>query len=236
MAELMTDSPKLVLKYQGLVVMEYAITQPEFTIGRKPDNDLVIDDVAVSGRHAKIVKIQAVHFIEDLQSTNGTFINNHKIDRKQLRNADVVTIGNHRLVFLEDVKNSAPDVPPTFEGSDQTVVLKTGTGSSRSKGGGKVAVVHVVSGRTDRPEYRLTKQLTMIGSQPDAVIRLTGFFAPKSAAMVSRRGDSYYVTVPGRTKKVLLNDMVVEGQADLKDGDLLEVAGVKMYFYLKDAT
>lgn len=235
MADGMTESPKLVLKYQGMVVMEYAITQPEFTIGRKPDNDLVIEDVAVSGQHAKIVKIQAVHFIEDLKSTNGTFINNNRIDRKQLREGDVVTIGNHRLLFLEDVRKSAPDVSATFDGSDQTVVLKTGAGGGRPKSSGKRAVVRIVSGRTDRAEYRLTKQLTIIGSQSDAFIKLTGFFMPKTAALISRRGDDFYVTVPKETKKVLLNDIAVKGEAGLKDGDLLEVAGVKMYFYLKDA-
>ncbi len=235
MAEGMGQSPKLILKHKGSIVNECVVTKPEFTIGRKPDNDLVIEDAAVSGHHAKIVLVQSVFFIEDLKSTNGTFVNGHKFDRKQLLDADVVTFGKHRLVFLEEGKSATANASSTHEESDKTVFLKSGVHGSPPSLGRKVGTVHVVSGRTDQTEYQLTKQVTIIGAQPDAAIKLTGFFAPKNAAVIGRRAEGYYVTVTGETKKVHLNEIVVEGQADLKDGDLLEVAGVKMYFYVKDA-
>ncbi len=77
--------------------------------------------------------------------------------------------------------------------------------------------------------------MTIIGAERDAFIKLTGFFAPKSVAMIGRRGDAYYSAVPERMGKVRVNDLLVETQVDLQDGDLLEVAGVKMFFHLKDA-
>ena len=235
MAEDMGQSPKLILKHKGSIVKECVVTTDEFTIGRKPDNDLVIDDAAVSGHHAKIVRVQSVFFIEDLKSTNGTLVNGQKFDRKQLNDADVVTFGKHRLVFLEEGKSATDNAPSTYDESDKTVFLKSGVHGSPPSLGRKVGTVQVVSGRTDQTEYTLTKQVTIIGAQPDASIKLTGFFAPKAAAMIGRRAEGYYIRVTGETKKVHLNEIAVEGQADLKDGDLREVAGVKMHFYLKDA-
>ncbi len=232
MAEDNGRSPKLILKSKGSIVKECLVTEPEFTIGRKPDNDLVVEDPAVSGHHAKIVLVQSVYFIEDLKSTNGTTINGQKFDRKQLVDADVVTFGRHRLVYLEEGK-IAPHTETGYEEPDQTVFLKSGSHGSPPTAKREIGLVQVVSGPTDQTEYELTKQVTIIGSRADASIKLTGFFAPKAAAMIGRRGEGYYITVTGETSKVRLNEIVVEGQTDLTDGDLLEVAGVKMYFYVK---
>ena len=236
MAEVGVQSPKVILKYQGTVVKECVITKPEFTIGRKPDNDLVVEHSAVSGHHARIVKVQAVYFIEDLQSTNGTFVNGHKTDRKQLCDADVIAIGKHRIVYMEEEVAGRPAaLPPRAGMSEETVMQNSGVHSSPSNAKRKVGMIKVVAGRTDHSEYELTRQLTIIGAERDAFIKLTGFFAPKSVAMIGRRGDTYYIAVPERMGKVRVNDLLVETQVDLQDGDLLEVAGVKMFFHLKDA-
>ncbi len=234
MAEVVAQAPKLILKYQGAVLKECVISRDELTIGRKPDNDLVLDDASVSGHHARIVKIQAVFFVEDRQSTNGILVNGHKVERKQLRDADVVTIGKHRLVFLEEGKPVAPGPPPAAEESDKTVVIRSGEFGVPAKARRKVGVLRVLDGKTERKEYRLTKQLSVIGSESDAAVRLTGFFAPKSAAIIGRRGEGYALTIPERGKAVHVNELAVEGESDLKDGDLIEVAGVKMHFSLRD--
>ena len=78
MADIMARAPKVIVKYQGTVIREMELQGTELTIGRKGDNDLSIEDPSVSGRHAKIVKIQSVFFVEDLRSTNGTLVNNCK--------------------------------------------------------------------------------------------------------------------------------------------------------------
>ncbi len=98
----------------------------------------------------------------------------------------------------------------------------------------KVGVVQIISGRTDRKEYKLTKRLTIIGSQDQATIKLTGYFVPKIAAMIGRRGEGYFISTSEEVKTIHVNNKAVKGQADLKDGDLLELKGVKMYFYLKE--
>lgn len=233
MSEVMTQGPKVILKINESILKEVEITQPEFTIGRRPDNDLVIDHAAVSGRHAKIVKVQSVFFLEDLGSTNGTFVNDRRIERKQLLDTDVVTIGKHRLIFRDEVNKGRPSAQQKFNGFDKTTVM-TGQKLRESRAAHKVGVVQIISGRTDRKEYKLTKRLTIIGSQNQATIRLTGYFAPKIAAMIGRRGAGYFISTSEDVKTIHVNNKAVKGQADLKDGDLLEVKGVKMYFYLKE--
>ena len=197
------------------------------TIGRKADNAVAIVDPVVSGHHARIVKVQAVFFLEDLKSINGTTINGRPIIRHQLRDADVITIGQHRLVF-QDNSTASTAAPVPFADLDRTTVLR---GTDRTPERPTLtAKVLIVAGKTDRLEYPLTKQVNVIGSQDGAVIRLTGWFAPKSAATIARRGHSYSISSSRGAKSLLVNVTNVVGQQDLKDGDQIEVAGVKLTF------
>lgn len=232
--------PKLILKFNEAVLKEIPLDREQLTIGRKPDNDVVIDNPAVSGHHAKLARVQAVYFLEDLGSTNGTFVNEKKIDKKQLRDGDRVTIGKHLLLFEDEVKGVS--VAPAAVDTDKTMILDTQKQREMLKAeqtlGGKpkerFGVLQVLAGGTDKKEYHLTGRLAIIGSQDGATVKLTGWFAPKVAAMISRRPDGYNISLSEESKKVLVNGMPVQGRADLKDGDLLEVAGVKMSFLLKD--
>ena len=231
----MAHAPKLIVKYQGAVIREVQLHETELTIGRKGENDLSIEDPSVSGRHAKIVKIQSVFFVEDLHSTNGTLVNNKPIDRHQLQDTDVIMIGNHRLLFQDVVK---PDMVPAWSSAgeaDETMVLKGQKYRDMSGRSSRLATLKIVAGRTDRPEYQLSQQLTVIGSEEGATVKLHGWFAPKVAAMIGRRGDGYYISPANDGKKVIVNDSVVKSQTDLKDGDRVEVAGVTMYFSSKSA-
>jgi len=229
----MTHAPKLIVKYQGTVIREMELQGAELTIGRKGENDLSIEDPSVSGRHAKIVKIQSVFFVEDLHSTNGTLVNNKPIDRHQLQDTDVIMIGNHRLLFQDVVK---PDIVPAWSSAgeaDETMVLKGQNRRDIPNRASMPAMLKIVAGRTDCHEYQLSHQLTVIGSEEGAAVKLHGWFAPKVAAMIGRRGDAYYISSLKDGKKVMVNDCVVKCQTDLKDGDRVEVAGIKMYFSLK---
>ena len=227
MPETLPQPAKLVVKLHGEGSRDIELIDETLTIGRKADNALVIEDPSVSGHHAQIVKVQAVFFLEDLKSTNGTAINGRPITRHQLRDADVITIGQHRLVFQENsTASTAVQVP--FVDLDRTTVLK---GTDRTPERPTLtAKVLIVAGKTDRLEYPLTKQVNVIGSQDGAVIRLTGWFAPKSAATIARRGHSYSISPSRGAKSLLVNGMDVVGQQDLKDGDQVEVAGVKLTF------
>ena len=174
MPEALTQPATLLVKLHGKGSQQIELTHETVTIGRKADNTLAIDDPAVSGHHARIVKIQAVFFLEDLQSTNGTTINGQSITRHQLHDADVITIGQHRLVFQEQATADTTTPAPSVD-LDRTIAL---TGPNRTAEEPALsAKVLVVAGKTDRLEYPLGKQVTLIGSQDGAAIRLTGWFA-----------------------------------------------------------
>jgi pSer/pThr/pTyr-binding forkhead associated (FHA) protein len=233
MQKTLPQSATLLVKLQGQDSQSIELTHETITIGRKSDNNLVIEDPAVSGHHARIVKIQAVFFLEDLMSTNGTSINGRPVTRHQLHDTDVIMIGRHRLVFQESpAASTAPQTP--FVDLNRTMVLKRTDPTPNEPT--LIATVLVIAGKTDRPEYSLMKQVNVIGSQDGSVIRLTGWFAPKAAATIARRGHNYSISQSRNTKPLLINGIQVMGQHDLKDGDHIEVAGVTLRFSVSSET
>ena len=237
MPDFSAKSSTLIVKSSQGITKEIEITSPTFTIGRKSDNDLALDDPSISGHHAKIVKIQEVWFLEDLASTNGTLVNEHKIERKQLQDADVVRIGTYRIIYRHDDTDlsGTPIVPLSTHQADHTIVCARSMSSAQSGASPLIGAVEVLSGKTDQSQYTLTKQLSVIGTQDDAAIKLTGWFTPKSAATIGRLGQGYVVSMVNGGKAVRVNGIPVKGQASLSDGDVIEVAGVKMRFHLSEA-
>ena len=217
---------KLIVKVQGHGSRTLELQGECCTIGRKPDNDLPIDDHTASGHHARIVKVQAVYFLEDLNSTNGTSVNDRRVQRHQLRDADVITIGRHRIIFQEPA--TPADTASTDSADlDQTMVI-AGNSAAAPAIDGKLLVTR---GKTDRMEYRLTRPVNLIGAQEGAAIRLTGWFAPKSAAQISRRGGLHVISPVQGGKCVTVNGQEVSVQQSLKDGDEIEVAGITLMYY-----
>jgi pSer/pThr/pTyr-binding forkhead associated (FHA) protein len=214
---------------------EIMISPAPFTIGRKSDNDLCLEDGAVSGHHARIVKVQEVLFLEDLASTNGTFVNEQKIDRRQLQDADSIRIGTHRLIFREH-RPTEVDAPAAcaIPLTDKTVVVSGPPAGERPTVEQMIGLVEILSGKTDQPQYHLMKHVSLIGAQDDAVITLTGWFAPKTAAVISRRGDGYVVSQTESGKRILVNGRSVQGEQPLKHADVVEVAGITMRFLVRD--
>jgi pSer/pThr/pTyr-binding forkhead associated (FHA) protein len=224
-----TDSARLLVKLHRQGSQSIELRGDTFTIGRKADNDLPIDDHTVSGRHAKIVRVQSVYFIEDLKSTNGTAVNGKTIERAQLQDADVIAIGRHRMIFQDSASPSATvDASPACD-LNQTMAISSNHPSAAPS---TTAKVLITAGKTDRLEYHLTKTANLIGSQQGAAIQLTGWFAPKTAALISNRGSVFTIGPSHGTKGVLVNGTNVCAQQQLKDGDVIEVAGVTMRFYV----
>ena len=93
---------RLVLSLESQVMAEYNMTKERYTIGRLPDNDVRIDNPAVSGHHSLIINILNDSFLEDLNSTNGTYVNGKLIKKHALQHGDVVTVGHHQLRFVEE--------------------------------------------------------------------------------------------------------------------------------------
>ena len=228
MGDTVTIPAKLLVKLHGQGSRSIDLTEDSFAIGRKSDNDLSIDDHTVSSRHAKIVRVQSVYFIEDLKSTNGTAVNGRSIERAQLHDADVITIGQHRLIFQDTAPSSVASTPAPSD-LDQTIVM---SGKPLFAVPSITAKILITAGKTDRLEYHLTKTANLIGSQDGAAIQLTGWFAPKSAALISSRGSVFTISPSQGTKRLMVNGKIVSAQEQLKDGDVIEVAGVSMSFYI----
>jgi len=235
---------KLLVKAHGAVIKEVPLDKARLTIGRKSDNDIVLDDQSTSGHHARVIQIQSVYFVEDAGSSNGTFANGKKTDRKQLVNGDQITIGQYTLVYQEDTTASVVAPPkPSFD-AEKTVVMTPELQRELLKAqGGKAAVsaqakqvviLKVVTGSTDQKEYKLTGPVAIIGSHDNATIKLSGWFAPKRAALLNRQGGGYAVTMSEEGKKILVNGVAIQGSMALKDGDLVEVAGVTLQYSVKE--
>ncbi|HET9575087.1 MAG TPA: FHA domain-containing protein, partial [Nitrospira sp.] len=192
MDTIVTEPAKLLVKLQGQGSRTIDLVRDTFTIGRKADNDLPIDDHTVSSRHVKIVRVQSVYFVEDLKSTNGTAVNGKPIDRAQLHDADVITIGQHRIIFQDSAP--APAVPASASLTDMEKTMAISSKDLRAGTPSTTAKLLVTAGKTDRLEYHLTKPANLIGSQEGAAIQLTGWFAPKTAALISSRGGTYSIS------------------------------------------
>ena len=239
---------KIFLKFNEQVLKEIPLEGPQLTIGRKPENDLVIDNPAVSGHHARVVKEAGGFFIEDLGSTNGTFLNDAKVQKQKLKNTDRVSVGKHSLIFQDETVAPPPPPPPPVResDSDKTMVLDTAKQKELLKALGtvktasvaakveKIGWLTVASGDTDKKEYELTGRLNVIGKEDTATIKLTSWLAPKNAALLSRRGAAYFVSMPEDAKKITVNGEAVQGQRELQDGDSIIVAGVTFQFSLKE--
>lgn len=228
MGDTVTIPAKLLVKLHGQGSRSIDLTEDSFAIGRKSDNDLSIDDHTVSSRHAKIVRVQSVYFIEDLKSTNGTAVNGKPVERAQLHDADVITIGQHRLIFQDTAPSPVANTPAPSD-LDQTIVM---SGKPLSAVPSITAKLLITAGKTDRLEYHLTKTANLIGSQDGAAIQLTGWFAPKSAALISSRGSVFTISPSQGTKRLMVNGKSVSSEQPLKNGDVIDVAGVSMSFYI----
>lgn len=214
---------------------ECEITRTPFTIGRKPDNDLCLEDPAVSARHARIIQVQEVLFLEDLRSTNGSFVNERLIDRRQLLDADALRFGTHHVIFREKPASlTEPASPGEVLVADRTMVVASPAIPEAPSIRRAVGIAEILSGQTDQAHYPLTRQVSLIGAQDDAVITLTGWFAPKTAATISRRGDTYVVNQTESGKRILVNSRPIQREHTLRHGDVVEVAGITMRFVLRD--
>jgi pSer/pThr/pTyr-binding forkhead associated (FHA) protein len=245
--------PKLMLQFEGQVLKEILVGQT-VTIGRSPGNNVFIDNPAVSSRHARVIREGDGFVLEDLHSTNGTFVNEQRVTRHPLQHGDVVLVGKHELVF-QRTTDDAPAVSPEAEPKpelDGTMFLDTArqrellaqAEAAHPAADGptatmpvpkappaKIGVLQVLAGRADQPEYVLRAQTSLIGKSDAAVVPLKGWFKPKTAVAIARKGQGYEVTLLGG--KTLVNNQPLVGRRELKDGDVLQVSGLTLEFRLK---
>jgi pSer/pThr/pTyr-binding forkhead associated (FHA) protein len=262
---------KLILSMDGLVLKEIPLTKERTTIGRKPHNDIQIDNLAVSGEHAVIVTILNDSFLEDLGSTNGTVVNGNPIKKHFLQNNDVIELGKYKLKFIgEGAPAAAAGEKADFE---KTMVLrpsamKAAAEQARAGGGGaqaavasraaavqQVAATATSAGIADKDAKSAPAAPAAApgkpGGQPLGAIQLlSGGNAGKElelikplttlgkpgvqVAVLTRRPQGYFIThVEGANRPTVNGQAIGAAPHALKDHDVIELAGVKMEFFLK---
>lgn len=241
---------KLCLNYEKTTLKEFPLSMGVVTIGRLPDNDIQIDNPAVSGHHATVHWETGQFILEDKRSFNGTFVNDHRVMRQALKDNDVVLVGKHTLVFKAE---ASQPVAPAMGGHaklavpslDATAMLDTKKArelmaQAAGKGGAaeaaapaaakRLGVLTVMQGKTDQTSYVLTSKLTVIGKSAMASIRLKGWFAPAVAANINHRDDKYFLAPADRKQKVKVNGQPIVMQCELNEGDTVQVGKVVMSF------
>jgi len=239
---------KLSLMFEKKLVKEVPIGNRPVSIGRSPDNDIQVDNLAVSTYHARVYYEGGRLVVEDLDSLNGTFVNDLRIERATLHDGDSIWIGKHSIKV--DVSGDA--AIPWDSGRkaaapkiNETMVLDTkarrdmlqqaaamGERSQFSPGRLRMPTLVVLSGKVNQKEYVLTNKLTVIGKSPMATVRLRGWFKPKMAAQINQRDDGYYLGTGDKVPHV--NGAPISGTVRLNDGDLIEVCGVRLNFIFRD--
>src|SRR5262245_32245949 len=235
---------KLTLQYEGIVLKEYAIGAG-VTIGRLPDNAVIIDNPAVSGHHARVFAEGQQVILEDLRSTNGTFVNGRPITRHALQHGDEVLVGKHSIVFDQTAAEPQPVSGAPLQSLGDTMYLDTkqhralrATLESARADAAKsvnarpvtpvvavprrVGVLRVVAGRLEQEEYDLGAHSSLIGRSDTSLIRLRGWFKPSVAVAIARSGNSYVATPLGG--KTFVNEERLDGRRVLQEGDMLNVS------------
>jgi hypothetical protein len=201
--------PKMIVSIDGVVIKEVQLTKDRTTLGRRPYNDIVIDNLAVSGEHAVMQMSGAEVFLEDLNSTNGTYVNGKAIKKQQLQNGDTVEIGKYKIKFVHD---------GATDNYEKTTVINSGTVESDAGSVGSAAI-KVMSGAATGREVPLVKVVTTIGKPGVAV------------AAITRRPHGYVVAlVEGSVKPTVNGNALGTDALNLKHGDLIELAGTQMQF------
>jgi pSer/pThr/pTyr-binding forkhead associated (FHA) protein len=279
---------KLILSMDGLVLKEIPLTKERTTIGRKPHNDIQIDNLAVSGEHAVIVTILNDSFLEDLGSTNGTVVNGNAIKKHFLQNNDIIELGKYKLKFVGEAAPAAGAAPAGEKADfEKTMVLRpsamkaaaeqakamaaggaggqaaavaqraaavqaagqsatasgiadkdapkaapaaapapaappSATATSPAKPGQPMGAIQLLSGANAGKELELNKPLTTLG-KPGVQV-----------AVLTRRPQGYFIThVEGSSRPAVNGQQIGAAPHALKDHDVIELAGVKMEFFIK---
>lgn len=238
---------KLILKFNAAVLKEYELNDFAITVGRTPDNDIVIDNPAVSGHHCKITVVGDGYYVEDLISTNGTYLNNKRTVKARLKHNDVVGLATkHALVFVDE-KPEAPAPEPegrrkfsteptiTLPPDYQREMVEAAQASAGIEKGSaeRVGVLQILKGMVDKPSYDLSGLSTYIGKSDRVQVQIEGkgFFswAPAVAASIYRKPEGYFL-VAVKEGYPIVNGVEVVGQVLLKDGDIIECGATTMQF------
>ena len=231
--------PKMIVSIDGVVIKEVALTKDRTTLGRRPYNDIVIDNLAVSGEHAVLLLAGSEVHIEDLNSTNGTYVNGKPVKRQLLQNSDSVEIGKYRIRYLQDGEEQnfertmvvKPSMPLSAAGGSRPAPLGGSSGAGQTFPRTNTTplgvepapllegVIRVLSGAAAGREVALTKVVTTVGKPGVAV-----------AAITKRPQGFLLAHVEGMHMPTLNGNPIGNEPVMLRNGDYLELAGTRMQF------
>jgi hypothetical protein len=214
---------KIIVSLDDNLIKVVPLNKDRMTLGRRPYNDIVVDNLAVSGEHAALQVIGHDYFIEDLNSTNGTFINEQKVKRQILKNGDTIEIGKYAIRYVQDGANSQSTGLSAGEISvaddDEKSLEEKKPLFEQTKFAEAYVAIKILSGASTGKELPLVKIVTTIGKPGEAVIAIT------------KRPKSYMVAhVEGATRPSLNGVSFGIDAVPIKNGDLFELAGTAMQF------
>jgi pSer/pThr/pTyr-binding forkhead associated (FHA) protein len=227
--------PTITLKFKNNIIATYDLqpTRP-LTIGRLDDNDIVIENLAVSGRHAKIDVVGDGYLLTDLQSKNGCFVNEKLVASHWLDHGDVITIGKHLLHFAFKKGEPRPAAPSPSQ-RDQTMIMDTGRHRDMLSKSGEAKPVGVLSFLAGgEGEFELARKLVKIGKDPGCEIHVSGLTIGQTAATISKRPVGYVLSYVSGLSKPRVNGKTVKQSITLKEFDVIEVGSLKLQFFTKE--
>jgi pSer/pThr/pTyr-binding forkhead associated (FHA) protein len=214
--------PKMIVSIDGVVIKEVQLTKDRTSLGRRPYNDIVIDNLAVSGEHAVLQMTGNEVHLEDLNSTNGTYVNGKAVKKQLLLNNDTVEIGKYKIKYVDEADTGFEKTLMVKAGSLVTSVAATAPSlaATATAGGPSVnGAIKVMSGAAAGREVPLVKVVTTIGKPGVAV------------AAITKRPHGFVIAhVEGANRPSLNGAPIGAEPVALKDGDLLELAGTQMQF------
>lgn len=224
---------KLIVSLDGVVIKEVQVTKDKTTLGRRPYNDIVIDNLAVSGEHAILQLVAQDVFIEDLNSTNGTYINGKAVKKQLLQHNDTIEIGKYKIKFLLEEGadyertmvmrsgGSAPVTAPSPSGFSQPTAPAGNSAFAPVSVAAQVgpATIRVLNGAAAGREVALTKVVTTVG-KPGVQV-----------ASITKRPSGYvFAHVEGSVRPTVNGSSVTSEPIHLRNGDVIELAGTQMQF------
>ncbi|MBU0987100.1 MAG: FHA domain-containing protein [Proteobacteria bacterium] len=230
--------PTLTLTFKDNTIATYRLEKGQsLTIGRKESNDIPIENLAVSGHHAKIDSVGEGFLLTDLQSKNGSFVNNELVSSHWLKEGDNIHIGKHTLVFTYA---EGEDKPAEGMGEmDQTMIMDTDKyrdmlakaipkAVAPEAAQEPVGILSYLAG--GEGEIKLTKKLTKIGKSSSSDIVVSGLWVGATAATISKRPKGYSLSYVDGMAKPKVNGETVKESVALKEFDIIEIGSIKLQF------
>ena len=206
---------KMIVSIDNVVIKEVLLTKDRMTLGRRPYNDIVIDNLAVSGEHAVLETSGQAVYLEDLNSTNGTYVNGRAVKKQLLNNGDAVEIGKYQIKYVQEAGSAAAARTDARQASPAAPAASSAAAATASAH----ATIKVLSGAAAGREVPLLKVVTTIGKPGVAV-----------AAITRRQGGFVVHHVEGAGNPTLNGILIGPDPLALKNGDLIELAGTQMQF------